>query len=210
MLGGEAGLHSDSVLFKLPEARASEAPFGKPPGGGVTGLDSKVLEVRDHGRDRPFDQGPSLWRLLQLAPSDLPEAAVLVGHGLREEELVQSAPVLQDHRPERVAAVAFPQAENNVDAAQFLSPTGLGGLGAEAWRRGLCGRRFVRAGIGAGCLWSKKGIFARTPVATRGPVSHALINPFGSSAIAASLEGGTKGETPYSAAKLLEWESTSS
>ena len=104
MLSGEAGLHDDSVFLKLPEARASEAPFGKPPGG----LDAKVLEVRDHGRDRPFDQGPTLGRLLQLAPSDLPEAAVLVGHGLREEELVQSAPVLQDHRPERVAAIAFP------------------------------------------------------------------------------------------------------
>ena len=108
MLSGEAGLHDDSVLLKPPEARASEAPFGKPPGGGVAGLDAKVLEVRDHSRDRPFDQGPTFGRLLQLAPSDLPEAAVLVGHGLREEELVQSAPVLQDHRPERVAAIAFP------------------------------------------------------------------------------------------------------
>ena len=45
---------------------------------------------------------------------------------------MQSAPVLQDHRPERVATIAFPQAEDNVDAAQLLSPTGLGCLGAEA------------------------------------------------------------------------------
>ena len=51
---------------------------------------------------------------------------------------------------------------------------------------------------------------ARTPVATRGPVSHALINPFGSSAIAGIARRRNKGETPYSAAKLLEWESTSS
>ena len=49
-----------------------------------------------------------------------------------EQKLVKGAPVLQDHRPERVTAVAFTQTENNIDAAKLLSPTGKGGLGANA------------------------------------------------------------------------------
>ena len=105
----EAGSHLDDVSLKLPKPRALQASFGEAPGGGVASFHAKVLEVGDHGRDGPFDESPSLGRRQQLGPGDLPEAVVLLRHSVRKHELVQGAPVLQDHRLERVAAVAFPR-----------------------------------------------------------------------------------------------------
>ena len=46
----------------------------------------------------PFDESPSLGRRQQLGPGDLPEAVVLLRRSVRKHELVQGAPVLQDHR----------------------------------------------------------------------------------------------------------------
>ena len=51
---------------------------------------------------------------------------------MREQKLVESTPVLQNHSLQRVAAVAFPQAENHVNAAELLPLTSKGSLGAEA------------------------------------------------------------------------------
>ena len=98
----------DGVRLKLPKPRALQASFGEAPGGGVASFHAKVLEVGDHGRDRPFDESPAFGRRQQLGPGDLPEAVVLLRHCVRKHELVQGAPVLQDHRAEWVAAIAFP------------------------------------------------------------------------------------------------------
>ena len=104
---GEARRHLDRVPLKLPEPGAVEAACGEGPGKGVAGFDAKVLEVRDHGCDRPFDKRPAFGGNLQLGPGDLPKSVVLLGHWVRKQELVQSTPMLQDHRAERVAAITF-------------------------------------------------------------------------------------------------------
>eukprot|EP00439_Symbiodinium_sp_Y106_P030009 s7125_g3.t1 len=75
--------------------------------GGAGGIGAED-QVSDHGGNRAFDQGPPFGGFEQLFPGDLPQAEVLRRHGLGEEQLVQGAPVLQNHRLERVAAVTFP------------------------------------------------------------------------------------------------------
>ena len=97
----------DSVFRKAPEPRTLQAPRREAPGVWVASFHAKVLEVGDHSRHWPLDQGPALWCREELGPGDLPEPQVLLRHGVREQELVEGAPVLQDHRQERVPAVAF-------------------------------------------------------------------------------------------------------
>ena len=104
---GEARRNLDSVRLEVPEPWALQASCGETPGGRVAGFDAMILEVRDHRCHWPFDQSPTLGRRQKLGLGDLPEAQVVGRHRVRKQELVEGAPVLQDHCPKRVAAVAF-------------------------------------------------------------------------------------------------------
>ena len=75
------------------------------------------MTPRSYGGNRAFDQGPPFGGFEQLFPGDLPQAEVLRRHGLGEEQLVQGAPVLQNYRLKRVAAVTFPKTKDYVNAA---------------------------------------------------------------------------------------------
>ena len=98
----------DNISRKRPKTWPLQAVGRALPRRGILSLDAEILKVSDHGGDRAFDQGPPFGDFEQLFPFDLPQAEVLRRHGLGEEQLVQGAPVLQNHRLERVAAVAFP------------------------------------------------------------------------------------------------------
>ena len=82
-----------------------------------------------------FDKGPSFGSRLELVPSKLPQAQVLVRDVLRKEESVQGTPVLQNYGAQRVAAATLLQAENNINAAKLLPPACLGcfGLRPSPW-----------------------------------------------------------------------------
>ena len=127
---GEAGLQGDSVSAEVTKTRSAQGSLRESPCQRSTGVHRVVLQIRDHGGDRTFDKGPSFGGRLKLIPSKLPQAQVLVRDVLRKEESVQGTPVLQNYGAQRVAAAAFPQAENNINAAKLLPPACLGCVSA--------------------------------------------------------------------------------
>ena len=91
---GEAGLQGDSITAEVPKTRSAQRSPKELPCQRIAGVHRVVLQIRNHGRDRPFDKGPSFGGRLELIPSKLPQAQVLVRHVLRKEESVKGTPVL--------------------------------------------------------------------------------------------------------------------
>ena len=94
---GEAGLQGDSITAEVPKTRPAQRAPRELPCQRFAGVHRVVLQIRNHGCDRPFDKGPSFGGRLELIPSKLPQAQVLVRDALRKEEPVKGAPVLQDY-----------------------------------------------------------------------------------------------------------------
>ena len=94
---GEAGLQGDSITAEVPKTRSAQRAPRELPCQRIAGVHRVVLQIRNHGCDRPFDKGPSFGGRLELIPSKLPQAQVLVRDALRKEESVKGTPVLQDY-----------------------------------------------------------------------------------------------------------------
>ena len=130
--GGLARCQGDNISRKRSKTWPLQAVGRALPRRGILSLDAEILKVSDHGGNRALDQGPPLGGFEQLFPGDLPQAEVLRRHGLGEEQLVRGAPVLQNYRQKRVAAVTFPKTKDYVNASELVAARRVGSLRANA------------------------------------------------------------------------------